>query len=135
MKKWSVVALLIMAQASFANSIFIPMDENQRDHLKAYGLAYYTLKAGQPVDWLLNYRGGSFLIPFHNEALTECKVRGITYELISSAKASLCCFLPCNAEKKLFSVTSATPSTLRFCGIVVSTPLIGCHSPGLFSAK
>lgn len=86
MKRWWVIALIIVAQVTYANSIFIPMDESQRDHLKAYGLAYHTLSIGQPVDWLLNYRGGSFLIPFQNDVLTECKVRGISYELISSAK-------------------------------------------------
>jgi hypothetical protein len=88
MKRWWVIALIIVAQVTYANSIFIPMDESQRDHLKAYGLAFHTLSIGQPVDWLLNYRGGSFLIPFNNEVLTECKVRGISYELISSAKAN-----------------------------------------------
>jgi hypothetical protein len=88
MKRWWVIALIIVAQVTYANSIFIPMDESQRDHLKAYGLAFHTLSIGQPVDWLLNYRGGSFLIPFHNDVLTECKVRGISYELISSAKAN-----------------------------------------------
>lgn len=88
MKRWWVFALIIVAQVTYANSIFIPMDESQRDHLKAYGLAFHTLSIGQPVDWLLNYRGGSFLIPFNNEVLTECKVRGISYELISSAKAN-----------------------------------------------
>jgi hypothetical protein len=88
MKRWWVIALIIVAQVTYANSIFIPMDESQRDHLKAYGLAFHTLSIGQPVDWLLNYRGGSFLIPFNNDVLTECKVRGISYELISSAKAN-----------------------------------------------
>jgi hypothetical protein len=88
MKRWWVIVLIIVAQATYANSIFIPMDESQRDHLKAYGLAFHTLSIGQPVDWLLNYRGGSFLIPFNNNVLTECKVRGISYELISSAKAN-----------------------------------------------
>ena len=88
MKSAWAITFVFLAQLSFANSIFIPMDESQRDHLKAYGLAYYTLKEGQPVDWLLNYRGGSFLIPFHNDVLTECKVRGISYELISAAKTN-----------------------------------------------
>ncbi|MBX2895287.1 MAG: asparagine synthetase B [Cyclobacteriaceae bacterium] len=83
-----LIAFVFLAQSSVANSIFIPMDESQRDHLKAYGVAYYTLKEGQPVDWLLNYRGGSFLIPFHNRVLSECKVRGISFELISEAKTN-----------------------------------------------
>jgi hypothetical protein len=88
MKSGWLMVFVLLAHLSFANSIFIPMDESQRDHLKAYGLAYYTLKEGQPVDWLLNYRGGSFLISFSNAILSECKVRGISYELISAAKAN-----------------------------------------------
>lgn len=88
MKGRLVFGLILIVRLGFANSIFIPMDEIQRDHLKAYGLAYFALKEGQPVDWLLNYRGGSFLILFHNNILSECKVRGISYELISAAKAN-----------------------------------------------
>ncbi|KXK23559.1 MAG: hypothetical protein UZ12_BCD005002524 [Bacteroidetes bacterium OLB12] len=45
-----------------ANSIFIPMDEKQTNHLKAYGIAYWILKNEIEVDWLLNYRGGSFYV-------------------------------------------------------------------------
>lgn len=88
MKYSLLIVLVCLVYCSRANSIFIPMDESQRDHLKAYGLAYFTLKEGEPVDWLLNYRGGSFLIPFNNNVLTECKVRGISYEIISAAKAN-----------------------------------------------
>lgn len=88
MKRWWFIVLVIAVRASYANSILVPMDENQRDHLKAYGLAYYTLKEGEPVDWLLNYRGGSFLIPFNNNVLTECKVRGISYEILSAAQTN-----------------------------------------------
>jgi hypothetical protein len=85
MKRWLIIWLMGVSQVSYANSIFIPMDESQHNHLKAYGLAYFTLKTGNTVDWLLNYRGGSFLISFTNDVLTECKVRGITFEVISAA--------------------------------------------------
>jgi len=50
MKRWWFIVLVIAAQASYANSILVPMDENQRDHLKAYGLAYFTLKEGERLD-------------------------------------------------------------------------------------
>jgi hypothetical protein len=62
------------------------MDDAQRNHLKAYGLAYFSIKHDVPVQWLLNYRGGSFLIPFSASIQSECMVRGVSYELISSAK-------------------------------------------------
>lgn len=67
------------------NSILIPMDESQNNHLKAYGLAYFILQKGNSVDWLLNYRGGSFLVDYSTQFETECVVRGISFEVVSSA--------------------------------------------------
>ena len=68
-----------------AARILIPMDEQQRDHLKAYGIAYLTLKQGQEISWLLNYRGGSFCLPQVPVLETECRVRGVSYEVIPEA--------------------------------------------------
>jgi hypothetical protein len=62
------------------------MDDAQRNHLKAYGLAYFSIKHDVAVQWLLNYRGGSFLIPFSTSIQGECVVRGVSYEVISSAR-------------------------------------------------
>ena len=56
--------LLCIHFTSRANSILIPMDETQNNHLKAYGITYFMLQQGIEVDWLLNYRGGSFLAPY-----------------------------------------------------------------------
>jgi hypothetical protein len=64
------------------------MDENQKNHLKAYGIAYWELKRDLDVDWLLNYRDGSFLLPYDDAAEKECRVRGITYEVISEGQVS-----------------------------------------------
>jgi hypothetical protein len=64
------------------------MDEMQKNHLKAYGLAYFVLKKEIDVDWLLNYRGGSFLIPYSAEVENECLVRGVTAEVISDGKTN-----------------------------------------------
>jgi hypothetical protein len=67
--------------AARAAQLLIPMDENQKDHLKSYGLAFWVLKnQGQEVNWLLNYRGGSFMIAQSAEVESECKIRGISYE-------------------------------------------------------
>lgn len=74
--------------ATKANSILIPMDDAQRNHLKAYGLAYSALKQNVSVDWLLNYRGGSFLIDYSQAMQNECTVRGVSYEIISSAQSN-----------------------------------------------
>ncbi len=71
-----------------AHSILIPMDGSQQNHLKAYGLAYYVLKKEMSVDWLLNYRGGSFLIPYSGLVENECIVRGVSAEIITDAKTN-----------------------------------------------
>ena len=64
------------------------MDLAQTDHLKAYGIAYWSLNLGQNVDWLLNYRGGSFLIDNHSNLEKECTLRGVSFEHISSTQLS-----------------------------------------------
>ncbi len=71
-----------------AASILIPMDETQHDHLKSYGIAFWVLKNGEEVDWLLNYRGGSFMLKYNQKAETECKIRGVSYEVLADAKAT-----------------------------------------------
>ncbi|MCW5911919.1 MAG: asparagine synthetase B [Cyclobacteriaceae bacterium] len=71
-----------------ANSIFIPMDEKQTNHLKAYGIAYWVLKNEMEVDWLLNYRGGSFMCKYHPKIQNELVVRGVSFEIISEAKVN-----------------------------------------------
>lgn len=82
-----VVFLLIvrMAEAAF---ILIPMDEKQKNHLKAYGIAYWTLEQGTEVKWLLNYRGGSFLIQSQQPIANECLVRGVSYETLADGQAN-----------------------------------------------
>ena len=79
------ILLLIKAEAA---SILLPMDDTQKNHLKSYGLAYWTLKNGLDIKWLINYRGGSFLLPLNTQIESECKVRGISYEVISDAQAN-----------------------------------------------
>lgn len=71
-----------------AKKLLIPMDENQKDHLKAYGIAYWSLEKDVEVQWLLNYRGGSFLMDYYDEIKTELVVRGISFEIIADATAT-----------------------------------------------
>ena len=84
-KGFLIAILLIFCFKVSANSLLIPMDGSQRNHLKAYGVAFFTLQQGISMDWLLNYRGGSFLIPYTAIVENECLVRGISVELISDA--------------------------------------------------
>ncbi len=64
------------------------MDDKQKDHLKAYGIAYSTLEKAIEVQWLLNYRGGSFLIPYSTDIENECAIRGVSVEQIADAQAN-----------------------------------------------
>lgn len=80
-----VIILLASSRSSLASSILVPMDEAQKNHLKSYGLAFHVLQRGGYMDWLLNYRGGSFLIPYEQYIHSECMIRGISFEVISDA--------------------------------------------------
>ena len=87
-KRW--IAGFVLAAALGAGGpawakILVPMDERQTDHLKAYGLAYWTLEKGARVDWLLNYRGGSFLMPDDPGIEREARIRGVATEAVSAA--------------------------------------------------
>jgi len=83
----SILFLILFVQVK-AMSLLIPMDETQKDHLKSYGIAYWVLQRDVEVKWLLNYRGGSFLMEHHPEIENECIVRGVSYETIADAQAN-----------------------------------------------
>ena len=78
-------SLTFSANAAY---IFIPMDESQSNHLKAYGIAYYAIERDVKVDWLLNYQGGSFLIKQHSAIENECNIRGVSYQLIADVQST-----------------------------------------------
>lgn len=91
MKKWlfrnfalfCIFCFSINVKAAF---ILLPMEvETQQNHLKAYGITYWALDKSYKVSWLLNYRGGSFLLPDAPEIRKECQVRGVTFEVLSDA--------------------------------------------------
>ena len=72
-----------------ASKIFIPMDEKQKNHLKAYGIAYWVLRTYETeIDWLLNYRGGSFMMPVNQKFINELVIRGVSYDIISDGQAN-----------------------------------------------
>lgn len=84
----ALVLLFFISLRAFPAFVLIPMDDVQKNHLKAYGLAYWALKGELEIHWLLNYRGGSFLIPHVKAVSNECVVRGISYETISDAQGN-----------------------------------------------
>ena len=88
MKKILFSILLVLAINANASFILIPMNDAQTNHLKAYGIAYWILSKNVPVDWLLNYRGGSFTFPYNKEFEKECLIRNVKYETIADATMS-----------------------------------------------
>jgi hypothetical protein len=82
-----LVLILFCFSTTYASKLLIPMDaESQKQHLKAYGIAYFVLTKNQKIDWLLNYRGGSFVFDHYLELETECKIRDVSYEVLPDAR-------------------------------------------------
>ncbi|WP_445384620.1 asparagine synthetase B [Robiginitalea sp. IMCC44478] len=104
--------------AASASVILIPMDaESQENHLKAYGITYWVLTKQQKVQWLLNYRGGSFLLPDGDPIRNECRIRGVSFEVLSDAEA----------ESILDGISS--PSQNQEAVILEKAPKIAVYSP------
>ncbi len=82
-----VLAICLVSFQGTASQLLIPMDESQKNHLKAYGIAFYVLEQEVVIDWLLNYRGGSFLLPHLSGIEEELVLRGVSYEIIADAQA------------------------------------------------
>ncbi|WP_255547505.1 asparagine synthetase B [Mucilaginibacter sp. dw_454] len=83
-----IFAFCLLNLITRAASILMPMDEVQKNHLKAYGIAFWVLKNGGEVDWLLNYRGGSFMTVYDKKLEDECKIRGVSYEVVADAQVT-----------------------------------------------
>jgi len=86
-KKIVVLFLFLISFSGKASYILLPMDEtSQQNHLKAYGITYWCLDKSYKAHWLLNYRGGSFLLPDADEIRKECQIRGVSFEILSDAE-------------------------------------------------
>ena len=83
-----IVGVLILAGFASAQKLMIPMDLSQTDHLKAYGVAYQALESGRTVEWLLNYRGGSFMMDYDGDVVRVCRIRGVRVENVSGGQAA-----------------------------------------------
>ncbi|CAL2063315.1 asparagine synthetase B [Tenacibaculum sp. 190524A05c] len=85
-----LLAFIFFSNTLWASFIYLPMShDNQKNHLKAYGIVYYALQNGLKAKWLLNYDGGAFLIENNADVVNECKIRGVSYEEISSARSQI----------------------------------------------
>jgi hypothetical protein len=78
--------VFFLSQSLLASYLLIPMDDRQKQHLKAYGITYWVLQQGAEAHWLLNYRGGSFAFKHISQFEKECLTRGVSYEVISDGQ-------------------------------------------------
>lgn len=83
---FGVLWCLCLESAVSQSRILIPMDGAQTDHLKAYGVAFWFLERGGAVEWLLNYRGGAFVMDASEILSRECRVRGVAFEPLEAAR-------------------------------------------------
>ncbi|MSS73328.1 MAG: asparagine synthetase B [Candidatus Latescibacteria bacterium] len=83
-----VILMLCSVGAAFADKLLIFMDQDQTDHLKAYGTAFFALTRGVGVDWLLNYRGGSFMMDYVETLAQEARLRGVSGVRIRESEAA-----------------------------------------------
>ncbi|MBF0429698.1 MAG: asparagine synthetase B [Fibrobacteria bacterium] len=84
----NLLVIFLLMKSAFAGKMLIPMDGTQSNHLKAYGIAFLSVASAQNVEWLLNYRGGSFLLNDSPVFQREATRRGVVYELISENQAN-----------------------------------------------
>jgi hypothetical protein len=86
-KRFLILFFLLVSIVTKASFILLPMDETtQQNHLKAYGITFWCLEKNYKASWLLNYRGGSFLLPDAEEIRKECQIRGVSFEIISDSE-------------------------------------------------
>jgi hypothetical protein len=88
LKKFILLLFLATNIICAQSKILIYMDLKQTDHLRAYGITYSALTEGIKADWLLNYRGGSFMLDYSNKIATQCRVEGVAFDLLSATDAA-----------------------------------------------
>ncbi len=86
-KKVVLLFIILISFSARASFILLPMDETtQQNHLKAYGITYWCIEKKYKASWLLNYRGGSFLLPDASEIRKECQIRGVSFEILTDSE-------------------------------------------------
>jgi len=104
-----IISLIFMAVATQAAYILIPMDGGQKNHLKSYGIAYWVLQKDVEVQWLLNYRGGSFMMKHAKPVEDECIIRGVSYEIIADVRSTAILLEIANPEANMDVVKLEKP--------------------------
>ena len=113
-----IILFLLCSLSSRASFVLLPMEaEGQQNHLKAYGITYWALDKSYKVSWLLNYRGGSFLLPDAPEIRKECQIRGVSFEVVSDSE-----------EAELLNLI-ASPSQNMESVLLEKAPKIAVYTP------
>lgn len=86
MKKYILFILIIATSISAQSRLLIYMDLQQTDHLKAYGVTFNAIENGSKADWLLNYRGGSFMIDYSDALASLCRLKGVSFDILNSTQ-------------------------------------------------
>lgn len=113
----SIVLLIGMSFNALADKLIIPMDATQKNHLKAYGIAYWVLEQKEEVEWLLNYKGGSFLMNDYENIEKECLVRGVSFSTMSETRG--------NGIKNEITNPSVNADVVK----LIKVPKIAVYSP------
>ncbi len=117
-KKTLYIFIFLVSFSVKANFILLPMDEStQKNHLKAYGITYWALDKQYKASWLLNYRGGSFLLPDVSEIRKECQIRGVSFEILS------------DAEMQSILADISSPSNNMETVVLEKAPKVAVYSP------
>jgi hypothetical protein len=117
-KKSLYIFIILISFSIKANFILLPMDETtQKNHLKAYGITYWALDKHYKASWLLNYRGGSFLLPDVPEIRKECQIRGVSFEVLS------------DGEMQSILADISSPSQNMETVVLEKAPKIAVYSP------
>ena len=112
------IFLLLISSIVKANFILVPMDEStQKNHLKAYGITFWAINKQYKASWLLNYRGGSFLLPDASEIRKECQIRGVSFEVLS------------DSETNSILLEIASPSQNMETVVLEKAPKVAVYSP------
>lgn len=83
-----LLTLFLFTRLGFSTQLLVPMDETQTNHLKAYGISYWALENGVVMEWLLNYKGGSFLFPHLTTLEEELNIRGVKYQILTDGQVN-----------------------------------------------
>ena len=110
-----VAGSLLLFSLVFSQKLLIPMDETQTDHLKAYGVAFWVLERDIDIEWLLNYRGGSFLVDQYPDIIRELRLRDVRFESV-----------PAGAEINIYSTIESNNMDIV---LLEKAPKVAVYSP------